>query len=353
MAEGSDDIIEKEVLFVSKDDPAEKYRLLKILGHGFFGWVSEAERVRDGIKVALKCPQPCAEPDFQHEIDICRDISASGCEHVNRCLDVAECLHPSFKYTGMVLELCHFDLEKFWSSTGYGEMTSYTFAVIMEQIWSGVAHVHSKSYVHGDLHLKNILVNALTGTMKIADFGMADKIRDNEELKMKNEVTKLARALSDFATCAVSGPELEDPTRCRRCALSLENDLYCRQYPAHEVQEVLKYVFQITHDYTYFRKMSENRRWWEAYVAQAPHRQKIATIATEWMHGNPESGGVTLPIAIGTTFVRSFGFQGYDAIDAAGIASDLGHITTAEIKDECTAFFQNFLRQQLALQSPT
>ncbi|OIR57352.1 MAG: CMGC/GSK protein kinase [Amphiamblys sp. WSBS2006] len=54
-------------------------------------------------------------------------------------------------------------------------------ASYMFQLLSGLAYLHSKNTVHGDLHVENVLVDAETDRIKICDFGWARENRKGEE----------------------------------------------------------------------------------------------------------------------------------------------------------------------------
>lgn len=341
-------IIEKEVRFVSKDVPGVKYRILQTLGTGSYGCVCSAERTTDGKKVAMKFPRLSGVPEFEVEVNIVREMSMSDCNNITRFLDVTKALHPSLLVTGMVIELCHFEIGKFWAMERRA-MTSSVLIVILQQIWNGLGHLHSKGYIHQDVAVRNILIDANTGTIKLADFGCAT--RDGGEVTFKEEVTGLAHGLSDLASNS-SQPKVSNTVRMMKFKEAFANDALFQQHFV-DVEEILPYVFAISCCQSYDAMMRRNKLWWEERVEEAPHLQEIANKAIQWMHTNPEAGGIALPDDVGRLFVRCFGFQGYKAIDASGIASDFRRFTTSAMEEECKTYFQEFLKDESRSPSPS
>lgn len=58
-------------------------------------------------------------------------------------------------------------------------MCEFVAAKYMEQILMAISYMHSKGYMHCDIKPDNILLEGTHKLVKIVDFGMCRKIRDN------------------------------------------------------------------------------------------------------------------------------------------------------------------------------
>lgn len=344
-----DHFIEKQVLFASEDVATKNYRLLRIIGSGTFGHVCSAERMTDGVEVAVKTPMEWPNKLFQNEMGTCQALSTpASCDNIVQCLDVVQVVHPSTQVKGMIMELCHIDLRFFWQTEWRKtRMTGNVASVITQQLWNGLAHVHGKGYVHKDIHPRNIMIEAWTGTMKLGDFGLAQKVvpeNPAEEVTVKTEVITMARGLSQLLSNSVQ--QSNGKARLQKCKQALANEPVFLDHPQN-VQEILELVFETSPWRKYTLEMRRlGKRWWDEQVAEAPHLQEIAIKAVQWMHTHPETGEVAVPVDVATTFARGFGLLGYDQIDAPGIADDMSSLTTADMKEECRKYFQDFLREK-------
>jgi cell division cycle 2-like protein len=59
------------------------------------------------------------------------------------------------------------------SSTGGGPLSQSNLKGILQQILTGMAHVHDKRYLHRDMKTSNLLVQRQSGRIALADFGLA------------------------------------------------------------------------------------------------------------------------------------------------------------------------------------
>uniref|UniRef100_A0A7N0T4K4 cyclin-dependent kinase n=1 Tax=Kalanchoe fedtschenkoi TaxID=63787 RepID=A0A7N0T4K4_KALFE len=171
----------------TRPDVTAKYKILERIGSGTFSDVYRAERLSDGLTVALK-----EIHDYQsayREIEALQILNATASPNV-----VA--MHEYFWREGddavLVLEYLRTDLSavirdaKKKGIISVGEIKRW-----MIQILQGLAHSHSNFVLHRDLKPSNLLISD-DGLLKLADFGQA-------------------RILSDSAYSAVNAdPQTED-----------------------------------------------------------------------------------------------------------------------------------------------
>lgn len=156
------------------------YKILKKLGQGGMGAVYLAERLSDGMTVALKTllaegtVNPKIKARFQREIEVTKELNH---KNIVKLYD-----HGSggsgFFFT---LEYCKggsvFDLMADRKAT-FG--LSEALKIILQSLEGlSYAHRHEKVFVHRDLKPENILLTAKTGGIaKIADFGLAKSFQN-------------------------------------------------------------------------------------------------------------------------------------------------------------------------------
>lgn len=332
--------VDGKVTFISRHY-GDRYRLLKIVAEGGFGFIFSAERERDGERRTIKVPKQFGVLYCQNEFKVLCDLSTPACRNVIQCWDKVV-LARNIKVGGLLQDLCHISLEALWETRWMRHMTSNIMRVMMGQMWTGLAHIHRRGYAHQDLATRCILIDANTGTVKLCDLGMADK---EVEYFLKRDVIGLARILSNLA----SNPKGTNiMRRMENCASALGLDSHYKRHPgdAAEIYEVLPYIFETSLYHFPKDLMLRNPRWWDELVDDTEHKQTVAVKAIEWIHSHPEvPDGIVLDPLTSRTFVSALGFQGYDAINADKMARDFKDIINDEMKEECTVYFQKFLHQ--------
>lgn len=160
---------------------AGKYGAVRFLGRGTSASVWEAVDNATGDKFAIKVFDKSKSDWTSHqkhairEARLLQNLTHPAIVKVHETIDTQKSFH-------IVLELVIGgslrELVRNRQSTGLGEQHS---RMLFQQICDGVCHLHSRSYVHRDLKLENILVEAETGHAKIIDFGFALVLRSREQ----------------------------------------------------------------------------------------------------------------------------------------------------------------------------
>ena len=151
----------------------EKYRVLRMLGEGGMGFVFEAEHVRLGQRVAIKCllPQMLTEAvhvaRFEREA---RAVAALRSRHIIKILDVSN-LDDGRPF--MVMELLTGrDLD---AELRARQVPTHELIDWLVQVCSGLSEAHDRGIVHRDLKPSNIFVAQEPEGLiaKVLDFGIA------------------------------------------------------------------------------------------------------------------------------------------------------------------------------------
>eukprot|EP00668_Euglena_longa_P017105 GGOE01021446.1.p1 GENE.GGOE01021446.1~~GGOE01021446.1.p1 ORF type:complete len:1251 (-),score=235.44 GGOE01021446.1:683-4435(-) len=151
------------------------YRHLSTLGKGSFGVVQKAERLQDRAVVAVKCLW--REYTSWQECLQLREVKAlQRLRHAN-IVTLYEMLRED-NALYFVFEFCPSTLhEALKSCHAVGRsLPNEQINKTIQQVLSGVAHMHRKGFFHRDLKPDNLLLSA-SGDIKIADFGLAREMR--------------------------------------------------------------------------------------------------------------------------------------------------------------------------------
>ncbi|XP_056597985.1 uncharacterized protein LOC130415964 [Triplophysa dalaica] len=162
----------------------EKYEIRDLLGKGGFGCVFEGTRVKDGLKVAVKCVQKTRDvikqyiniPGHDDPLPCEVGLQILACEGKNvpvivQFLDWQEFLKDYL----IVLERpspCE-DILHFMDRTG-GTVTENIAQLILRQATEAAEICCQRGVFHRDIKLENLLINPITLEVKLIDFGCGD-----------------------------------------------------------------------------------------------------------------------------------------------------------------------------------
>ncbi len=150
------------------------YKITKLIGKGAFGKVTLATHKLTGKLVAIKTiDKSYMKDDFSRRKVMQEVYILKKIRHPNviRLLEVFE----SPKHFLMVMEYASDgDLLQFVKKKR--RLTEPVAKFIFKQIVYGLAHIHSRSVLHRDVKLDNILIDS-NNVIKICDFGVSKIIR--------------------------------------------------------------------------------------------------------------------------------------------------------------------------------
>jgi hypothetical protein len=142
----------------------------KELGRGGFGAVYQARRKKDGAQVAIKVmlSQADATEDavlrFKREMEVNRQL-----DHPNIVRFIESGSHKGAFY--FVMELCDGGSLMDLFRRNKGPLTPEQLMPHALKALEGLAHAHSKGFVHRDIKPGNVLIHK--GVARVSDFGMS------------------------------------------------------------------------------------------------------------------------------------------------------------------------------------
>ncbi|OIR56049.1 MAG: CMGC/CDK protein kinase [Amphiamblys sp. WSBS2006] len=142
----------------------EDYEHLDFIAYGMYGVVSKVKNRETEEVYALKTLRPEKSEHGATEASALEQL-----DHKNIVRMIATSSEDGFFYT--VLEYIQADLEGASSDKENIPKIKEKEAEILFRVLEGIAYIHSKSLVHRDLKLSNILVDLETMAVKICDFG--------------------------------------------------------------------------------------------------------------------------------------------------------------------------------------
>ena len=160
------------------------YRVGDVLGRGGFGTVYAGVRVMDGAPVAIKHVAKNKVTDWttlvgrKVPMELKLLHSVQSVEGVIKLLDFYE-RNDSFIYVMERPSDCK-DMFDFITEKKYLEET--LARNFFRQIVSTVLACHSKGVIHRDIKDENILVDLITGKLKLIDFGSGAVLKEEDEV---------------------------------------------------------------------------------------------------------------------------------------------------------------------------
>ncbi len=149
-----------------------RYERIEKLGEGTYGVVYKAKDIYKNEIVAIKKIRLENEDEgmpstAMREIAILKELSHPNIVHLKDVIYV-----PSEKKLSLIFEYLEHDMKKFMK-TLTGPLTADQVKSFSRQLLEGIIHCHNRRIIHRDLKPQNLLIDANTGTLKIADFGLA------------------------------------------------------------------------------------------------------------------------------------------------------------------------------------
>ncbi|MFY1668487.1 serine/threonine-protein kinase [Plantactinospora sp. WMMB334] len=151
-----------------------RYRLLREIAYGATGTVWRAVDLRGGESVAVKMlrPQAAARPDLVAAFAVETEIVA-GLDHP--CLVRARGVLGNGRERALVMELVEGeDLRRRLHRSG--PVPPGIAAEVASQLAAGLAYLHRREIVHGDVKPGNLVVPADAGPVRLVDFGAARRV---------------------------------------------------------------------------------------------------------------------------------------------------------------------------------
>ncbi|KAL6531700.1 hypothetical protein OROMI_028063 [Orobanche minor] len=151
----------------------QEYELTKTLGRGKFGSVVLCRRKTTGEEFACKILRK-GEEIVHREVEIMQHLSG------HPCVVTLKAVYEDNESFHLVMELCPGGrlLDQMAREGQYSERRA---AIIIKELMLAVRYCHEMGVVHRDIKPENILLTA-SGQMKLADFGLAVRILDGQNL---------------------------------------------------------------------------------------------------------------------------------------------------------------------------
>ena len=162
-------------------------RLLDVhecLGYGTYGEVYMVKDKLSGAEYCLKIAKRSAASDIEHEMEVARNLG----NHPNVVLNYGPAMASgSGTCFGMMLEKCDSNLRAWLQTTplsgddkissSHAYLTRWRF---LAQAASGLAHLHKREILHGDVKSCNMLITMSQLELRIADLGCSHYLKNGK-----------------------------------------------------------------------------------------------------------------------------------------------------------------------------
>lgn len=166
-------MLAQEVVLL-KDNPEDKYEMVKEIGFGGFARIYLAREIATGEMLALKYMKASKKKERQaiiNEIGIMKMCAKGGCNNIVGCREAYE----YNKKIWIFLELMDCGALTDYVGHDRSVLTEEVCAYILLQTVRGLMTLHKRNIMHRDIKSDNILINS-KGDIKLADFGYSAQL---------------------------------------------------------------------------------------------------------------------------------------------------------------------------------
>lgn len=156
------------------NDVKEKYELIEKLGSGNFGTVYKVRNnILDRIE-ALKIVEGVSPKDYEKQLE-------AKVQHKLQHKNIVEIYDAYVRNNKLYISMEYLNGGTLESRAKSEHVTVKEVVRYLIDCLYGLQHIHNNGYIHRDLKPNNILMN--NNTIKLSDFGLADLMDEDKELK--------------------------------------------------------------------------------------------------------------------------------------------------------------------------
>ena len=190
----------------SSQDPA--FRFEELIGTGSFGQVFRAYDGNEGRLVAIKRSLKMGNL-ISREFEILKETQE--CENCVKLLDVFYTVTEEQKYIqNLVFEYIPDNLDRYLCTKfkQVGGLSPFEIRGLMQQLFTALQFLHTRSIIHRDLKPENILIDSTSDppVLKLCDFGSAKK---RNKINTPYIVSRFYRAPELMCCNSVYGTEVD------------------------------------------------------------------------------------------------------------------------------------------------
>ncbi|ELP90176.1 hypothetical protein EIN_406400 [Entamoeba invadens IP1] len=162
----------------SGSDPNEIFCLKEVLGTGSFGTVYRAVHRQSNFEMAIKIltVEKQQTDALKSEIDILKKCRSSNVVSYYGTIKIDE------KTLWILMDLCAVGSVKDLMKKTMENLNEDQMRYVLNETLKGLVYLHSIKIIHHDIKAGNILLS-LDGKVKLADFGVSQQYKDNEDKK--------------------------------------------------------------------------------------------------------------------------------------------------------------------------
>lgn len=210
----------------SRRTSPHQYKIIEQIGHGATGTVFHAKRLADDMSFALKrIPKHEAfysDSHLENTVSEYLTLSTVSSPFLLHLVDAYETEH----HLNLVTPLAaHGDLVSLLKRAPGGKLQPHVARYLFAEIVSGLEDLHRAGYLYRDLKLANILLTS-NGHIKLADFGLAKKLRVETSDIDDSDFKLVGRAKSFVGTRRYMSPEHLTSSHASNAGYGAPSDLW-------------------------------------------------------------------------------------------------------------------------------